>query len=260
MPRLDRDGVALAYDERGQGDPPLVFVHGLACNRGFWPSQMGHFSSRHRVIAVDLRGHGDSDAPRQRYTMQALANDVAWMCDELGAERPLIIGHSLGGLVAMELAAAAPDRLRAAVLIDSVLLPPGDRAGAVDHLVAGLRGPDPDGTLRGYYETFFKPYSDPQLVASVLDQVVRTPPHVTSSILEEALSSWSDAQALETSAAPLLYLDAGTHNADLEQATTLKPGLMLARTIGSGHFSPLEIPDQVAAVVDRFLEIGFAGD
>jgi pimeloyl-ACP methyl ester carboxylesterase len=255
VPRLDRDGVGLAYDEMGAGDPPLLFVHGLACNRGFWPSQLSHFSAHHRVIAIDLRGHGGSDAPPQRYTMQGFADDLAWMSDRLGAERPVLVGHSLGGLVAIELAAAAPKRLRAAVLIDSVLLPPGDRAGAVHRLVAGLRGPDPAGTLGGYYGTFFQPYSDPQLVSSVLEQVVRTAPHVTSSVFEEALTNWSDAQALERSGAPLLYVDAGTPNADLAHAVRLKPGLMLARTIGSGHFSPLEVPDQVNAAIERFLEI-----
>lgn len=75
--KLIRDGIALAYEEAGRGAPALVFVHGLACHRGFWAEQVKHFSRHHRVLAVDLRGHGDSDAPEQRYTMQLLADDVA---------------------------------------------------------------------------------------------------------------------------------------------------------------------------------------
>lgn len=80
MARLVRDGVGLVHHEEGRGTPELVFVHGLACNRHFWPAQVSHFKSRHRVVAVDLRGHGDSDAPEQEYTIRGFAEDLAWVC------------------------------------------------------------------------------------------------------------------------------------------------------------------------------------
>jgi pimeloyl-ACP methyl ester carboxylesterase len=253
MAQLVRDGVALAYDESGRGDPPLVFVHGLACNRGFWPSQLAHFADRHRVIVVDLRGHGESDAPHERYRMQLLADDLAWTCEQLGVVRPVVVGHSIGGLVALALAAAEPERVRALVMIDSVLLFPGDRAAVVHDVIAGLRGPDPEGTLRDYYGRFFGPYDDPELAAWVLDQAVRTPPHVTSSVWEESLTGWSDADALAGATAPLSYLDTGTPNADLTRAAALRPEMIIGRTIGSGHFSPLAVPDQINAMLERFL-------
>jgi pimeloyl-ACP methyl ester carboxylesterase len=58
---------------------------------------------------VDLRGHGRSDKPNGRYSMQAFADDLAWMCDQLKLEKPLFIGHSMGGVVAFDLAARYPD-------------------------------------------------------------------------------------------------------------------------------------------------------
>jgi pimeloyl-ACP methyl ester carboxylesterase len=195
--RLVREGVALAYDEAGIGDPPLLFVHGLGCNRGFWGAQVRHFASRCRVLTVDLRGHGDSDAPEQRYTMRAFADDLAWMCARLGVVRPMVIGHSLGGLVALDLAAAEP--------------------------------------------------------RSASDQALRTPPHVLSSVWEESIRAWDDADALRRCRVPLAYLDAGTPNADLARASELSPQLMIGRTVGSGHFSPLEVPDQITAMLERLL-------
>ena len=253
MPSLVRDGVALAYEDIGRGDPPLVFVHGVACHRGFWPAQLRYFAPDHRVLAVDLRGHGESDAPRQAYTMRGFADDLAWSCSELGIQRPVVIGHSLGGLVALELAAAYPDCPGAIVLIDAVLVPGGDRAEAVDTLVAGLHGPAPDQTLRAYFETFFGPYDQPQRKAWILEQAVRTPPHVTSSVWKESLTSWDDAEALQRCRVPLLYLDAGTPNSDLDRARELQPRMVTGRTVGSGHFSQLEVPDQVNAMIARFL-------
>ncbi len=254
--RLIRDGVALDYEETGHGAPSLVFVHGLACHRGFWAAQVAHFAHTHRVLAVDLRGHGGSDAPAQRYTMQGLADDLAWTCAQLRIERPVVVGHSLGGLVALELAAAHREQVRAAVLVDSVLLARGDRAGFVRRLVAALRTPDGHRALREYYTTFFAPGDEPARMGWILDETARTPLHVTSSILEESTRAWDDAEALRRCEVPLLYLDASTPNADLGRAVALRPQLVLGRTVGSGHFSPCEVPEQINAMLERFLTVG----
>jgi pimeloyl-ACP methyl ester carboxylesterase len=250
-----REGVTLAYEEAGTDAPAIVFVHGVACHRGFWNHQMEYFSRHRHVVAVDLRGHGASDAPAQRYTIDAFADDVAWMCAELGLIRPVVVGHSLGGLVALALAAGHPRRIGGAVMIDSVLLAAGDRTAVVGELVSSLRGPDGDRALRDYFATFFTGDDDPRRTAWILDQAVRTPSHVTSSIWEESLRAWDDADALRRCEVPLLYLDAGTPNADLVRARALRPELVIGRTIGSGHFSLLEVPDQVNAMIGRFLTV-----
>jgi pimeloyl-ACP methyl ester carboxylesterase len=257
--RLVRDGVALGYEEAGRGDPALVFVHGVACHRGFWQPQLDRFARNHRVIAVDLRGHGESDAPRQPYTMRAFADDMAWMSRELKLGRPVIVGHSLGGLVALELAAAYPDCPRAVALIDSVLLASGHRPEVVHDLVDRLHGADAVGALRAYFELFFSPYDDPGRKEWILDAAVRTPPHVSSSVWEES-TGWDDAAALQSCTVPLLYLDAGTPNADLSLASALLPTIMVGRTVGSGHFSQLEVPDQVNAMLARFIGIRVSED
>jgi len=253
---LVRDGIVLAYDDAGSGYPPLVLVHGPASSRRFWCQQVPRFSSAHRVVAVDLRGHGESGAPSERYTVRLFAEDLASTCTQLGIESPVVIGHSLGGLLALDFASAFPGQVGAAVLIDSPLLPGGDRAEVVRDLVAGLRGRDPDSALRAYFAGLFSDtYDDAATRSWILDQIVLTEPHVTSSLWEESLVSWDDEAALRECRVPLLYIDAGTPNADLARALELCPGLIIARTIGSGHFSPLVVPEQVNAVLERFLRL-----
>jgi len=189
---LVRDGV-LAYDDAGSCYPPLVFVHGAACNRRFWCQQVPRFCAGHRVVAVDLRGHGESGAPSERYTVRLFAEDLAWTCTQLRIESPVVIGHSLGGLVALDFASTYPDHVAAAGLIDSPLLPGGNRAEVVRDLVAGLRGRDPDAALRAYFASWlFGPYDDAATRSWILDQTVLTEPHVTSSLWEESLVSWDD--------------------------------------------------------------------
>src|SRR5207245_8301950 len=97
MPTIDRDGVKLFYEASGSGDPPFVFVHGWTCNHTHFAPQIEHFAKDHRVVAVDLRGHGASGAPTQPYTVAAFADDVVWLCDALRIERPVLVGHSMGG-------------------------------------------------------------------------------------------------------------------------------------------------------------------
>ena len=256
---LVRDGVVLSYDDVGSGEPPLVLVHGAACNRRFWNQQVPRFCADHRVVAVDLRGHGESDAPSDRYTVRLFAEDLAATCTQLGIESPVVIGHSLGGLVALDFACAYPDHVAAVVLIDSPLLPGANRAEVVGGLVAGLRGRDPDSALRGYFAGLFGPYDDPAARSWILEQAMLTQPHVTSSLWEESLVSWDDEAALRECRVPLLYIDAGTPNADLARAVELCPRLMIAKTIGSGHFSPLVVPQQVNAVLERFLSLPVSG-
>ena len=255
MPVLTRGEVRLAFDDEGSGSPPLVFVHGIGSNGRFWSSQVEHFRRRHRVLAVDLRGHARSDSPEQAYTIRGFADDVGWVCSELGVELPLVIGHSLGGLVALELAATRSAAVAAVVLIDSVLLPGADRADVVEELIAALRGEAPEAALRAYFERFFTQDDDSATAARVLDEAVETPLHVTSSIWEESLRTWDDAAALRRCGVPLLYLDAGTPNCDLGRAAGLNPDLIIGRTIGSGHFSPLVVPGQVNAMLERFIEL-----
>jgi pimeloyl-ACP methyl ester carboxylesterase len=231
-----------------------VLLHGIACHREFMAPQVHHLRGAHRVVAVDLRGHGESDAPPHGYAISALADDVGWMCDELGIRSPVVIGHSLGGLVALELAAVRPELVEAVVMIDSVLLPGGDRQETIARLVAGIRGPHGGEVLHDYFQLFFSGADDPATRDWILDQAVAAPADVISSIWEESLH-WDDARALEHCRARLLYIDAGTPNSDLARAAALLPRLVIGRTIGSGHFSQLGSAPQVNAMIDRFIAL-----
>src|SRR4051812_32581544 len=101
MPELIGDGGKLHYDEAGGGDPALVFVHGWCCNSTHFAPQVEHFASTHHVISIDLPGHGISDAPAGETSLARLADDVAWLCRELGLKKPVIVGHSMGGAIAL---------------------------------------------------------------------------------------------------------------------------------------------------------------
>jgi 3-oxoadipate enol-lactonase len=124
---LARNGrVALAYDVRGHG-PPLVLLQGLGVGRWGWEPVADRLARRFRVITVDNRGIGASDVPHGPYSAQVMAADVLAVLDHAGVDSASVVGTSLGGMVAQELALARPDRVDRLVLVATI---PGGRLTA----------------------------------------------------------------------------------------------------------------------------------
>jgi long-chain acyl-CoA synthetase len=99
-------------------DQTIVFIHGYAGCAETWEFQINHFANNYRIIAPDLRGHGQSDAPYTRYTMDELIADIDTIADELKLpEKFILVGHSFGGSICVEYANAYPERLDKLILI-----------------------------------------------------------------------------------------------------------------------------------------------
>lgn len=111
--------ITLHYVQWGEQGSPVVCVHGLTANAFCFQSFADVLVSDHRVIAYDLRGRGDSDKLEEGYSIPIHTDDLNELIDELGLERPIIIGHSLGALIALNFAAEHPDKLSKLVLIDA---------------------------------------------------------------------------------------------------------------------------------------------
>jgi pimeloyl-ACP methyl ester carboxylesterase len=118
MPRLRVRDIDLYYESSGEGQP-LLFIHGLGATGQDWERQVAFFSQHYRVITLDLRGHGRSDKPRQRYSIPQFADDVAALLQSLDSHPAHVVGLSLGGMVAFQLAAAHPHLLQSLVVVNS---------------------------------------------------------------------------------------------------------------------------------------------
>jgi len=91
------DGSRIAYDVRGEGDITIVFIHGWVCNSSFWRPQVEFFAADYRVVTIDLPGSGLSSLDRSEYSMDSFGKDVAAVVGKLGAEKIVLVGHSMGG-------------------------------------------------------------------------------------------------------------------------------------------------------------------
>jgi len=112
------NGITIAYSDRGIG-LPIVFLHAFPLNRTMWATQEHALSSRFRVITIDLRGHGESDAPLWRYTLEQSADDVNALLDQLAIQQALFVGLSMGGYILFAFYRKYARRVKGLVLADT---------------------------------------------------------------------------------------------------------------------------------------------
>ncbi len=250
----ERDGTSLAFEDHGAGEPALVFVHGWTCNRTHWGPQLAHFGREHRVVAVDLRGHGASGAPEQEYTIPGFADDVAELCARLELDRPVLVGHSMGGTVVLEVAASRPGLARGVVMIDAAPIVPDPAMVAMEaELHAALEGESADATRATIVEMTTTGFTDdPELGARIRREMSATPWHVARSCLGAA-GAWDGETAARRSAVPMLHIGADDPINDAGTLRALNPLLRTGQTVGGGHFNHLQVPEQVNAMMERFL-------
>lgn len=124
MPTISLGDATYAYDVHGRGEP-LLLLHGALVSRAYWQREVAIFSKYYQVITCDLRGHGDSSRSAGPYSVSQFTRDVASLIGALGLGRVVCCGHSLGGMVAQELAASYPDLVRGLVLADTWYDPRG---------------------------------------------------------------------------------------------------------------------------------------
>jgi pimeloyl-ACP methyl ester carboxylesterase len=256
MALIERDGVKLYYEDAGKdtGRAPLVLVHGWTCFHGHLAPQAAHFSPGRRVVSVDLRGHGQSDVTPP-FTIEQFADDVAWLIGALGLDRPLAIGHSMGGNVVVQVAATRPGLVRGVVAIDSPFAEAGGLEETAGPLRAGLSGPAYQDTLASMISAMFGPNDDPA-VATEIASVMSTAPQQVAVDAITSTMVWAGADAVRASTVPVLTIAAEAGG--FGDASGLKAGapmLMTAQTVGAGHFNQVFVPDQVNAMIDRFLAI-----
>jgi pimeloyl-ACP methyl ester carboxylesterase len=267
---MARDGVRLAHFEAGPTDSPnpaLVLINGWTGDHGIFTPQIAHFAPTHRVVAVNLRGHGASDAPEQEYTMAGFADDIAWQCRQLGLEKPVIIGHSLGGAIALELCGRHPDLASGMVMIDSIVMPRSETADSplLEQLLQGIGGPDYLAVSRANAWDIGCDFDDPARRKAIYDKYILPPcestkQQVAYSTIRNMTLGYDPVPAAKACKIPMAYISADVPvvnmTRDLDRLQELCPQLVIAKTLLAGHFNTIEVADQVNAMLDRFLSAG----
>jgi pimeloyl-ACP methyl ester carboxylesterase len=258
----------IVYESAGTGAPAVMLIHGGFENRTYFTHQMMHLASSRRVIALDLRGHGESDVSAA-VSWEDFAADVIAVAADAGVESAVLCGHSMAGSVALTIAAARPELVRGIVMLDAaILFPEVHRRQVAENFLPALATDHWLDALRGFFAGTLDPQDPPEVAARVMADLGRTRPEIARSFFSSAFGAEfagrqrRQADALKNLRCPLLFVHAKVPT-DLQRLRELRPDAMIEQVAGSGHYLMLSVPDQINAMLDRFLTVAVprqAGD
>jgi len=268
-------GHDVAYRTSGTGDSVVVFVHGIAGSSSTWVPVMERLDgARYTMIAPDLLGHGESAKPRGDYSLGAYASGIRDLLVVLGHERATIVGHSLGGGIAMQLAYQFPERCERLVLTCS-----GGLGKEVNALLRVISAPGSEYVLPvvltsrvhgiagavGRFLGKFGLRGDP-LLGEIWSSYTRLTDARTQRAFVHTIRAVIDVAGQRVSARDRLYLardvptmivwgdrDGVIPVDHAHVAHELMPGSRLEIVEGAGHFVPIERPAEVAGLLEDFM-------
>ncbi|MGG1664172.1 alpha/beta fold hydrolase [Brevibacillus sp. NRS-1366] len=253
-----KNDLKVAYVEEGVKEP-IILLHGFCGSSGYWKKVIPLLAESHRVIAVDLRGHGASLAPNEPYTMEQFAHDLALFVDELGISRFHLFGHSLGGYVTLAFAEKYADKLAGFGLIHSTPFPDDEAAKANrDKGAASIRENGMEPFIKALVPKLFAK----DHVATMPDEVQMTKEIGLSTIPIGAINTLigmrdrMDRQhVLQETNLPVLLVAGEEDQVIPSERTFTVAGDHIEQVLlpNVGHMGMLEAPEELAGAIGRFL-------
>ena len=252
-----KTGIRLKYAQQGDGSGhPIIFLHGFTDSWFSFSPVLPFFADRYTCYALDQRGHGDSERPHSRYSMADFANDVVAFMDEMDVTKATLAGHSMGSLVAQQVALSAPERPERLVLIAAGTNANSEGVRQLQEAVETLSDPVPEEFAREFQvSTIYHPVPE-----DFLDRVVAESLKLTARVWREALAgilAVDYSNQLDNIKIPTLVLrgDQDTVFSQVAQEA-LELGLrnaVLKVYPQTGHALHWERPEQFAIDVKEFI-------
>jgi uncharacterized protein (TIGR02246 family) len=245
------DGVPIKYEASGQGSPAVVLVHCWTCNRRLWDHVVPTLARDHRVVTLDLAGHGESGRARKAWTIEAFGEDVRAVVEALRLDRVVLVGHSMGGPVVLEAARRLPGRVVGLVPVDILQnvedkTPPDQVAAFLAPFRADYKAAA-EGFIRKY---LFVPSSPPALIDRVVAAATGTPAAIAVACLEAA-DRYDAVPAFEALAVPIRAINADLFPTDRLANRRHAPQFDVVVMKGVGHYPMLEDPDRFDLLLAR---------
>ena len=257
MPYFEHAGCQLYYEDHGQGEP-LLLVHGLGSSIQDWEYQLPHLQQQRRVVAVDLRGHGRSGKPRERYSMAAFAADVAALIEHLGLPPVHLVGISMGGMVGFQLGVDRPELLRSLCIVNSA--PEVKTKSAADWWMLAKRWSlsrllSLQTIGKGLGRLLFPLPEQAELRAKVEQRWPQNDKRAYLASLD-AIIGWGVRERLAAITCPTLVISGDRDYTPVAAKQAYVAELPNARLVvieRSRHATPMDQPDRFNAVLDDFL-------
>jgi pimeloyl-ACP methyl ester carboxylesterase len=238
------DGVHVQYRVYGSGEPTLVLIHGWSCDSNYWREQIPALSRKYTVVTVDLAGHGGTDANRTVWTIPAFGQDVATALAAVPSQKIILVGHSMGGPVALEAARLLKGRVVGIIGVDTFksIGAPMPTKAQVDAVIKPFEADFIGQTRVLVADHLFVKNAHPQLAQKIAYDMSLSSPRVAVPSLRAVLE-YDFADALKELSVPIVAI-----NSDLGEPVNearIRKVLPKFRTVtlaGAGHFLMMEDP------------------
>jgi len=242
---------SLSVDDCGSGGLPVVFVHSLAGNASHWSAQLEHLREERRAVAFDLRGHGNSELPKDGdFAIESMAGDLETVVIELGIERFVLVGHSSGGTVAIAYASMQTEKVAGLLLAD----PSGDArkvpAEQVSQLIGALESDSYPKAIEDYYGMLLTG-SSPAVRNKVIRDLRNTPRETVIGIFKATLQ-YDPLTPLRHYIGPKLSIVTTLNDAPFS-LHNLVADLSHIRVTGTVHWLQMDTPEEFNRILDDFL-------
>ena len=249
---VSSDGVSIRYDDLGAGDPVLVFVHGWSCDRSYWSGQIEHFAESHRVVNIDLAGHGDSGLDRTVWTMQAFGEDVSAVVTALDLRDIVLVGHSMGGKVIVEAARQLGDRVIGVVGVDTYHRGGRETPREQQEEVFEQLAEDQAGFISDFVDRTFVEQSDPAIKEWVKADMAAAP-YASAVGARKASGSYDATPAIASLDVPFVLINSDFLPTDIAYLEANAKLFHYLEISGVGHFLMMEDPETFNALLAAVL-------
>jgi pimeloyl-ACP methyl ester carboxylesterase len=255
------DGIHVQYRVYGSGEPALVLIHGWSCDSNYWREQVPALKQKYTVITVDLAGHGGTDGARSDWSIARFGQDVATAMSAVPDQKLILIGHSMGGPVAIEAARLLKDRVIGIIGVDTfkTIGAPVPSPAQVDAIVKPFEANFIGHTRALVSEHFFAKGADPQLATKIAYDMSLSPPRVAIPALRATLG-YDFAGPLKDVTVPIVAI-----NSDLGEPTNevrirkVLPKFHAVTLAGDGHFLMMEDPRRFNPALETEIQQLLAG-
>ena len=254
------DGVDISYQVHGDGSNALVFIHGWCCDKSYWKEQINYFKGDYKIVIIDLAGHGESGMGRTSYTIQMFANDVTAVINQLQLSKYILIGHSLGAYVVLEVAVQNSESTYAIFPIDGFGNVPEPKTEeelqAIEIENRNRFAEDFKSNVNDFVRGMFVPESDSVLINWVANDMSSNDPSVAMDAYANLMQYYHRdfSNSLKSVIGiPIICIGAG-QKPQLEKFKKIHPEFNNLQMEKVGHFLMMEDPETFNALLNEQLQ------
>ena len=247
------DGIEIAYSVSGKGEPTLIFVHGWGWDQSLWKKQVAKFSARYKVVTLDLAGHGESGKKRKSYTVKAFADDVVSVVNKLKLNKVILVGHSMGGIINLEVYRQIKDKVAGIIGADTYqLFQKGENPKSAEDYLTTFKE-NYLGSVREYVRTLFLESADTAFVENMVKKMQKLSPEIGMDIFRN-IYQYNSLKAVTELQPRIISLNGQKFKVKEAENVKVLPSFTSKKILGTGHFLMIENPERFDELLQQTID------